>query len=62
VYDNLVLVLGIHTLSFDDLNFGQYNHCTFFIRRVIKQTAVIIEVYHFCQPHTKFYPTSFCQG
>jgi hypothetical protein len=21
-----------------------------------------IEAYHFCQPHTKFYPTSFCQG
>jgi hypothetical protein len=30
-----------------------------FIRRVTKQIAVIIEAYHFCQPHTKFYPTSF---
>jgi hypothetical protein len=32
-----------------------------FIRRVIKQIAVIIEAYHFCQPHTKLYKTSFCQ-
>ena len=27
-----------------------------------KQIAVIIEAYHFCQPLTKFYPTSCCQG
>jgi hypothetical protein len=27
-----------------------------------KQIAVIIEACHFCQPHTKLYPTSFCQG
>jgi hypothetical protein len=33
-----------------------------FIRRVTKQTAVIIEAYHFYQLHTKFYPTSCCQG
>jgi hypothetical protein len=33
-----------------------------FIRRVMKQIAVIIEAYHFCQPHTEFYPTSFSQG
>jgi len=29
---------------------------------VIKQNTVIIEAYHFCQLHTKFYPTSCCQG
>jgi hypothetical protein len=28
-------------------------------KKGIKQIAVIIEAYHFCQPHTKFYPTSF---
>jgi hypothetical protein len=28
----------------------------------MKQIAVIIEAYHFCQPHTKLYPTFFCQG
>jgi hypothetical protein len=28
-------------------------------KKAIKQIAVIIEAYHFCQPHTKFYPTSF---
>jgi hypothetical protein len=33
-----------------------------FIRRLIKQIVVIIEAYHFCQLHTKFYPTFFCQG
>ena len=32
------------------------------IRRVIKQTVVIIEPYHFCQLCTKFYPISCCQG
>jgi hypothetical protein len=29
-----------------------------FIRRAIKQTAIIIEPYHFYKLHTKFYPTS----
>jgi hypothetical protein len=29
--------------------------------RVIKQ-IVTIEAYHFCQLHTKFYPTFYCQG
>ena len=32
------------------------------IRRAIKQIVVVIEAYHFCQLHTKFYPTSCCQG
>jgi hypothetical protein len=32
------------------------------IRRTIKQTAIIIEAYHFYQLHTKFYPASCCQG
>jgi hypothetical protein len=32
------------------------------IRRAIKQIVVIIEAYHFCQLHTKIYPTSCCQG
>jgi hypothetical protein len=31
-------------------------------RRVTKQIVVIIETHHFCQLHTKFYPTSFCPG
>jgi len=31
-------------------------------KRVIKQTVVIREAYHFCQLRTKFYPTSCCQG
>jgi len=33
-----------------------------FIRRAIKQIVVIIGAYYFCQLHTKFYPTSCCQG
>jgi len=32
------------------------------LRGVIKQTRVIVQAYHFCQPHTKFYPISYCQG
>jgi len=33
-----------------------------FIRKVTKQTVVIIKAYHFCQLHTKFYPGSCCQS
>jgi hypothetical protein len=37
------------------------------IRMVIKQIVALrhleqIEAYHFCQPHIKFYQTSFCKG
>jgi len=32
------------------------------IKRVIKQTVLIIETYHFCQLRTQFYPTLCCQG
>jgi len=32
------------------------------ISRVIKQIVVIIEAYHICQVHTKFYPTSCFHG
>jgi len=39
------------------------NHCVYlWIRRVIKQTVVVIEAYQFCWVHTKFFPTSCCQG
>jgi len=31
-------------------------------KKGIKQIAIITEAYHFCQPLTKFYPTSCCQG
>jgi hypothetical protein len=31
------------------------------LKRVIKQTVVIIQAYHFCQLHIEFYPTSYCQ-
>ena len=31
-------------------------------KKGIKQIAIIIEAYHFCQPLTKFYPTSCSQG
>jgi hypothetical protein len=33
-----------------------------FTKRVIKLTAVIIEAYHSCQLHTKFYLTFFSLG
>ena len=33
-----------------------------FIRRGIKQIAIIIGAFHFCQPLTKFYLTSCSQG
>jgi hypothetical protein len=33
-----------------------------FIRRVMKQTVLIIGACPFFQPHTKFYTTSSCEG
>jgi hypothetical protein len=33
-----------------------------FIRKVIKQTVVIIQAYQFCQLCTKLHPASCCQG
>ena len=44
------------------LRSGRSRSLYLFIRRMIKQTAVIIGAYHFCQVHTKLYPTSCCQG
>jgi len=40
---------------------GRSRSLYLFIRRVIKQTAVIIEAHHLCQLRTKFYPASCCQ-
>jgi len=31
-------------------------------KRVIKQIALIIEAYHFCQWRAKLYPISCCEG
>ena len=31
-------------------------------KKGIKEIVIIIEAYHFCQPLTKFYPTSCSQG
>ena len=33
-----------------------------FIRRLIQQTAIIIEPYRGCQLHTKLYPAFCCQS
>jgi len=33
-----------------------------FIVKIIKHIVIIIEAYHCCQLHIKFYPTSRCQG
>jgi hypothetical protein len=56
---NLLILFGIKR---NCLSSGRSQSLYLFIRRVMKHIAVIIEAYHFCQPHTKFYPTSFCQG
>jgi hypothetical protein len=56
---NLLVLFGIKR---NCLRSGRSQSLYLFIRMVIKQIAVIIEAYHFCQPHTKFYTTSFCQG
>ena len=42
------------------LRSGRSRSLYLFIRMMIKQIVVIIAAYHFCQPRTKFYPTSCC--
>jgi hypothetical protein len=56
---NLLILLGIRR---NYLRSGRSQSLYLLISRVIKQTVVIIEAYHVCQVHTKFYPTSCCQG
>ena len=56
---NLLILFGIMK---NFLRSGKSQTLYLFIRRVIKQTVVNIQAYHLCQQHTKFYPTSCCQG
>jgi len=56
---NLLILFGIERKC---LSSGRSPSLYLFMRRVIKQTVVIIGAYHLCQLHTKFYPTSCCQG
>jgi hypothetical protein len=56
---SLLILPGIRS---NCLSSGRSRSFYLFIRRVIKQTVVIIEAYHFCQLYTKFCPTSFCQS
>jgi hypothetical protein len=56
---NLLILFGIKR---NCLSIGRSQSLHLFIIRVIKQTVGIIEAYYFCQLHTKFYQTSFCQG
>jgi hypothetical protein len=56
---NLLFLFGVRK---NCLGNGRSQSLCLFIRRVIKQIAVTIEAYHFCQLRTKIYPTFFCQG
>ena len=56
---NLLLLFGRRR---NCLKSGRNQSQYLFTRRGIKQIAVIIEAYHFCQRLTKFYPTYCCQG
>jgi hypothetical protein len=56
---NLLILLEIKT---NCLSSGWSQSLYLFIRRMIKQTVVIIEAYRFCQRYKKFYPISFCQS
>ena len=51
---NLLILFGI---SRNCLRSGRIPSLYLFIQGVMKQILVIIEAYHFCQLHTKFYPT-----
>jgi hypothetical protein len=56
ILENLLVLFGIKT---NCLSSGRSQSLYLFIRRVNKQIVVIIETYHFCQLHAKFYPTFF---
>jgi len=58
---NLLILFGIRSNS---RRTGRSRLLYLFMRRAIKQIAVIIGtyLYYFCELHTKFYPTSCCQG
>ena len=56
---NLLFRFGRRT---NCLKSGRIRPKYLFIRRGIKQIVGIIGAYHFCQPLTKFYPTSCSQG
>jgi hypothetical protein len=58
-YMNLLILFGIKK---NCLRSERSQSLYVSIRRAIKQTAVFIEAYHFCQLHTKFYPVFCCQG
>jgi len=58
-YINLLIIFGIRR---NCLRSGRSRSLYLTIRKVIKQTVIIIEVYHFCQIRKKFYPTPSCQG
>jgi len=52
---NLLILLGIRR---NCLRSGRSRS----IRKAIKQTVIMTEAFHFCQPLTEFYPTLSCQG
>jgi hypothetical protein len=56
---NLLNLFGIRRNCLRSERSQSLNLCK---RRVMKQIVVIIEAYHFCQQHTKIYPTPCCQG
>jgi hypothetical protein len=68
VFFNVVYILQWSGIRRNCLSSGKSQLLYLFIRRVIKQNVVIIEVYHFSQLHTKFYPkptvkvNSICSG
>jgi hypothetical protein len=57
-----ILLLILFGIKRNCLRGGRSQSLYLFIRRMIKQTVVIIEGYHFCQLHTIFYPISCCQS
>ena len=55
---NLLLLFGRRR----NLKSGRSRPLYLLIRRGVKQIVIIIGAFHFCQPLTKFYPTSCSQG
>jgi len=55
-------LLNLFGIRGNCLRSGRSRSLCLFMRRMIKQTVVIIEAHHFCQQRATFYPTSCCPG
>jgi len=60
IYSEIRILINSIGIRRDCLSRGMSQSLPIHKEGIKKQTVVIIEAYHFCQLHKKFYPTSCC--